>query len=472
MAALMAFISLLVMTRFVAVEYGVMMWGFALVSLVNTVADMGFNSANLKFIAKEGYDRSACFSTYLVVKAILTAILVVLVLVTVYWMRYSDMITDEALQVCLVLLVYQVISNIQFAIFYTLDGLMMSGKSAILTLVECFVRNAVLIVMALYCVNAVVLSQAYVLATVVSVIISFYMVYQAKLNLVRPKYLREYTVFAMPLAIGLIMTTAVTYLDKVIVGLFFESIEVTYYSTAVGLIATFTTIGVSLNNVLLPHLSKNIKDGESPQQTIWSLERAMLIFLSPFIIFFLILGPQIAEVLFGPDFGPSGQMIAVLSIQIIPFVIAGIMTQVLYALNKGKSYMRASIVMCIISVIGFFILIPDSGYQSFCMGYGGIGASISIVAAYIIFAIILVWMVRKSIKYRMYPKIWKIAVAFALSLALLYMTNYFIGFHGLILLAIAGIMVEFVFIGILIGLKELNKKDVFLIWKKFRDDED
>ena len=43
MAALMAFISLLVMTRFVAVEYGVMMWGFALVSLVNTVADMGFN---------------------------------------------------------------------------------------------------------------------------------------------------------------------------------------------------------------------------------------------------------------------------------------------------------------------------------------------------------------------------------------------------------------------------------------------
>lgn len=141
LAAIMAFVSLLVMTRYVADEYGVMVWGLALVTLVNTVADLGFNSANLKFIAKEGYDRSACFSTYMVIKAVLTAIMVAGTAGTVAVMRMTDAIDDDAFRVCLVFVVYQVISNVQFAIYYTLDGMMLSGKSSILTVVECSVRN-------------------------------------------------------------------------------------------------------------------------------------------------------------------------------------------------------------------------------------------------------------------------------------------------------------------------------------------
>lgn len=137
----MAFVSLLVMTRYVAHEYGVMVWGLALVSLVNTVADLGFNSANLKFIAKEGYDRSACFSTYMVIKAALTGIMIIGTVATVAVMRATDIINEEAFWVCLVFVIYQIISNVQFAIYYTLDGMMMSGKSSILTIVECSIRN-------------------------------------------------------------------------------------------------------------------------------------------------------------------------------------------------------------------------------------------------------------------------------------------------------------------------------------------
>ncbi len=137
----MAFVSLLVMTRYVADQYGVMIWGLALVSLVNTVADLGFNSANLKFIAKEGYDRSACYSTYMVIKAVLTGIMVVGTIATVAVMKATGAINDEAFWVCLVFVVYQIISNVQFAIYYTLDGMMMSGRSSILTIVECSIRN-------------------------------------------------------------------------------------------------------------------------------------------------------------------------------------------------------------------------------------------------------------------------------------------------------------------------------------------
>ena len=66
LAALLAFVSMLIMTRYIANEYGVMMWGLALISLVNTVADLGFNSANLKFIAKEGYLCACHIMCYLI----------------------------------------------------------------------------------------------------------------------------------------------------------------------------------------------------------------------------------------------------------------------------------------------------------------------------------------------------------------------------------------------------------------------
>ncbi len=468
----MAFVSLLVMTRYVANEYGLMIWGLALVSLVNTIADLGFNSANLKFIAKKGYERSACFSTYMVVKAILTALMVVITLITVYLMESTGAIEHEAVNVCLVFVVYQIISNFQFAIYYTLDGVMKSGKSAILTVVECSIRNAILIVMSLFYVDAVILSSAYVIATAISGVLSIILIRQEGMRFVRPIYLREYAVFAVPLAAALILTSVVSNLDKVIVGLFYESIEVTYYSTAVGLIATFTAIGVSLNNVLLPHLSKNISEDTMTERTLWALERCLFIILCPFIAFFIILGPEIAQVLFGPDFGPCGRMVAILSVQILPFVIAGMMTQVLYAINKGTAYLRASTVLCIAAVIGFLIMIPDAGLMPFCMGLGGMGAAGAVTISYTIFSLILIVMVKKYTRYKFYPKIWKIILAFIACTAVLLLMDYVIDVHGLILLAITGILCEAVFVVLLYGMKEINKKDLMAIWTKFRDDKD
>ena len=468
----MAFVSLLVMSRYVANEYGTMIWGLALVSLVNTIADIGFNSANLKFISKKGYDQSACFSTFIVIKLILTLFMIVLTIATAYAMLSVGSINEEEFKVCLVFIVYQIISNVQFAIYYTLDGLMLSGKSSILTIVECSIRNTILIVMALFYVDAIVLSSAYVIATTISVFVSFYMVHQVGLKLKRPIYMREYAVFAAPLAAALILTSVVSNLDKVLIGLFYDSIEVTFYSTAVGLIATFTAVGVSLNNVLLPHLSKNIEDNGVTEHTLWGLERVLCILLIPFIAFFIVLGPNIAEVLFGDEFTSSGKMMAILSIQIIPYVFAGIMTQVLYALNKGRAYLRASIILCFVAVVGFIILIPTEGYLGFGMGYGGLGASASIVAAYVAFAVVLILMVWKITRVRLYPKIWKFIIAFFVCVFVLYLMHEYLGIFGLIGLAIKGITCEIIFIGILLAMHEVKKKDIVSIWKKFRDDED
>ena len=472
LAALMAFASMMVMSRYVANEYGVMMWGLALVSLVNTVADLGFNSANLKFIAKEGYDRQACFSTFIVVKLILTAIMILITLVTLFVMKASGSISEEAVIVCLIFIIYQVISNFQFAVYYTLDGLQMSGKSSYLTIIECSIRNIVLVVMAFAYVDAITLSTAYVIGTAVSGVVSFILIWREGLRFVKPIYLKEYSTFAMPLAAALILTSVVTNLDKVILGLSYESIEVTFYSTAVGLIASFTSVGISLNTVLLPHLSHTMDDSKHTERTIWGLERMMCILLLPFVAFFIAYGKEIATVLFGDHMTPAGAEISILAVYIIPFVFAGIMTQVLYATNKGNAYLRASVILCVSAVLGFLMLIPDTGVLPFDFSYGGNGAAVSVVIAYTLFFLVLSYMVKRYTGFRIYPRIWKIAVAFAIALALLYCLDYFVGVHGLIMLAIGGIMGEIVFLALLIAMRELKAKHIWSVWKKLRDDKD
>ncbi len=472
LAALLAFVSMLIMTRYIANEYGVMMWGLALISLVNTVADLGFNSANLKFIAKEGYDKQACFSTFMVVKLILTGLMVVITLITLFIMRTTDAINDEAVGVCLMFIVYQVISNVQFAIYYTLDGLMKSGRSSILTIVECSIRNTILIIMALMYVGPITLSSAYVIATSISVVVSIFLIWKEGMRPVKPKYLKEYVVFAAPLAAALILTSVVSNLDKVIVGLFYESIEVTYYSTAIGTIATFTAIGVSLNTVLLPHLSKNVEDTYQTQTTIWNLERLLCTLLLPVIAWFIILGPQIAAVLFGDAMRPSGSMIAILAVHVIPFVFAGLMTQILYAVNRGKAYLRASVVLCLSAVIGFALLIPNTGIMPFDFDYGGIGAALAVVIAYTLFFIVLAAMVKSYTGFKLYPRLWKIAIAFALIIGLLILEDKVFFIDGVVMLAISGLSCEFAFLAILFLMRELKVKYVVSIWKKLRDDND
>ncbi len=326
--------------------------------------------------------------------------------------------------------------------------------------------------MALYRVDAVTLSWSYVVATAVSGVLSLWMARSVGLRYVRPAYLREYAVFAMPLAVALILTSVVSNLDKVVVGLFYESIEVTFYSTAVGLIAAFTAVGVSLNNVLLPHLSKNLRDNDVAEHTLWGLERGLCIILCPFIVFFIVFGSSVGSALFGPGFGPSGEMVAVLSIQIIPFVFAGIMTQVLYAIDKGMAYLKASAVLCVTAVAGFAVTIPGPGAAPFCLGLGGMGAAASVSLAYVLYSIVLILMVRRYTGFRMYSRLWTLLAASLGAALVLFAVDHLLDIYGIIRLFLCGLLCEVVFIGILALMKEFTMKDVHSVLSKFKNDED
>ncbi|MDD2626625.1 MAG: oligosaccharide flippase family protein, partial [Candidatus Methanomethylophilus sp.] len=66
-SALVGFVALMFMSRFVGSEYGVMMLWWSFVGLVNLLTDMGFNAACIKSIG-EKKDFNACVSSLAVIK--------------------------------------------------------------------------------------------------------------------------------------------------------------------------------------------------------------------------------------------------------------------------------------------------------------------------------------------------------------------------------------------------------------------
>ena len=160
--AVMSFISLMVMTRYVGNQYGLMMWGWSFVAIFNAVTDLGYNTAS---ISKNDSDRSACFSTFLFIKIVLSIFAFALTVLSLLILSGSEMMTEESMKICLIFMVYFLIYNTQTALTVTFDGLLMSTKSAISLAVESIVRSTLLILLALMGVDATTLSLAYLIGS-------------------------------------------------------------------------------------------------------------------------------------------------------------------------------------------------------------------------------------------------------------------------------------------------------------------
>jgi hypothetical protein len=81
-------------------------------------------------------------------------------------------------------------------------------------------------------------------------------------------------------------------------------------------------------------------------------------------------------------------------------------------------------------------------------------------------------MVKSYTGFKLYPRLWKIAIAFALIIGLLILEDKVFFIDGVVMLAISGLSCEFAFLAILFLMRELKVKYVVSIWKKLRDDND
>ena len=273
-AAVSSFIALMVMTRYVSYEYGVMMWAFAFIALFNIVAGLGFETAHIKFLA-EGRDQNNCFSTYAVIRSFLTSLMVVLSSVTVYVSYKNGTMSSELVRTLAIFIAYYAVWDIRSIFTVTFDARLESGKSSIVVILESVIRSVLLIILALMQVSADVLSLAYLIGMIVTMFTALSFFRNVNIRPIRPTMAKEYLYFAAPLILSSLVLLAMEALDRVIIGFNGDVLEVSYYAAAMGVVVAAVSLGNSMNNVILPQLSSPEMTGSKnkTEGLVWASQK-------------------------------------------------------------------------------------------------------------------------------------------------------------------------------------------------------
>jgi O-antigen/teichoic acid export membrane protein len=177
-----------------------------------------------------------------------------------------------------------------------------------------------------------------------------------------------FTMFGLDLAVGLY-----TNLNIVLLGFWGGTKAVGYYTIAVKLISVVQSIVSSFSRVLLPRNSYYFE--KMRYDEFWLLIRKAIKYLLalglPCIIGLTFLRKEIVEVFAGPDFFNSGNVLGILTLNILLVGLNGIFgVQILIPVRKEKSTLRSCIFGSLINIGLNILLLPV---------YREIGAAISAV---------------------------------------------------------------------------------------------
>jgi len=321
-----------------------------------------------------------------------------------------------------------------------------------------------------------VLSSAYLAGTLVSLAMTILFFRRPKVTFVRPKYIREYAMFAAPLSVSMVLLSALSYLDKVLVGIYDGSLEVGYYAAAMGVVWAFTSFGDSLNRIILPHLSKyDLYDKESgAEEVIWRSEKYMAMLIFPLVAILMVLGPELSIILFGAGYSQAGVILSYHSVLIAAFVFTGILSQVLYAANKASLYGKAVVTFSAITVVCYAVLIPDEILGIRMLNLGGVGAALSLSIGYVFLTVLIAYLIRSTVGIRTYKGFWKHLASLILTVAILFAFTYFVNVSGIWMVMLTALLCVSLYVGMIFVAGELSREDVRFVLdainpKKIRD---
>jgi len=150
LSSVFALVGILAMTNYLGKDvYGNISWVLATLATLNTVSDLGFGNAHIKRIS-EGQDERDCFSTFIVIKIALIALMVVFVLSM--FLLWNDVLgggmSPSTWNLVLLFVLYYIMYDLSTIVTVTFTAKMETAKSQIVALVDPLVRVPLIIFIA------------------------------------------------------------------------------------------------------------------------------------------------------------------------------------------------------------------------------------------------------------------------------------------------------------------------------------
>jgi len=427
--ALAGWIALCVIAKlwngFAPAALGVIQFSISFLAIFNLVADLGFGQAHIKKIS-EGKELARCIGTYAFIKLLLTLLMACAVLIFIFAIEHLGYAypSGTSKSLLLIFLFYFLFQNLISIPFRTFDGLRETAKRSVASVVEVLVRVPLMILVALLAMESVTgatlnlpafllrlqrlfasnpissLSWCYVFGMAGTLLVS--LLFFRKHSIGRPSLalLKEYSRFALVVALIPIITILLTSVDKVMIGFFWSEVEVGYYFSAYKIITLLLIIPLAIETLLFPTISSfhARRDLGAIENVTRATERYASMIIMPLTVFLIVLPGPVLAILFSEDFLPAVGALSLLGCWALIYSIDIPYTSLLRGINRPDLLVKVGAVACGINVLANLLLIPKSGLLASVGISGPEGAGFATLLAEVFALIFLRLTVRKTVR--------------------------------------------------------------------------
>lgn len=204
------------------------------------------------------------------------------------------------------------------------------------------------------------------------------------------KIWRSIVTKSWPIALSIICNVVYLKGDIVLMQWFVPQHDIGIYGAAYRVLDVITQSGMMLMGLLLPLLAFawSRQDRALFTRHYQQAFDILMLFALPFTAGAIILATPVMTLIGGPEFAPSGPILAILSLAILGVYVGAVFGHLAVAINRQKETIWIYLTTAIITLIGYLVFIPRFGIY---------GAAWMSVFSEIYAGILLWWVIRRYV---------------------------------------------------------------------------
>lgn len=450
-------------------DYGIISFAMGFVTLFTIFTDLGFPSAHIKRIS-EGKDLGTCIGTFISIRVFLIIATLSMIFGSIYfWTNIMGrgFETTQHLNAIYIIVVFWLMNQLMQTFSKTFQAKKEIAKFQLPFILNGIVRTAAILFVALSGYGVYALAFTYVAGELAHLI--FTLIFFRGYPIKKPdkSYIKNYSVFAFPMAISSASLILMKNIDKVLIQLFWNASDVGYYFAAFRLSNFITLFTSAIGLLIFPTYSKlHVEKNFSKMKKLtYDSERHLSIIVFPMVFGLIILAEPTAFIML------SGWMPAIPLLRIMPLFVLFASLSIPYSsqfngMNKPEINRNRVVLMVVFNVLLNFLLIPKDIQMLGGIKLAGLGAEGAAIATVISFVVGFIY--TRIMSYKLIGEKGNIRVllhAFSAGLmtASLYIILYYYNFITLITrwyhLLFFSVLGLGIYLGFLILLKEFTKED-------------
>ncbi len=375
----LGFITLSIIARHLgADDLGVLGFGLSFLGMFTFISNLGFDSAHNKRVS-EGMDIDRCMGAYASIKLALTLVMALVSLITIqiYARFFDGFSTNESETVVYIFLLYYVLWACSWIPITTFNSERKQAKAQLPSIIEFLVRTPLIVGFVLSGYGIVWVAWSYVIGALALFLVG--MVFLRGYTFRRPdrEILSSYAVFAFPMSVIAVISVLYLYMDKVMIGLFWDTEEVGFYYGAQRIIMFIYTSAAAVAILLFPTISSLHAKGELSEinKLVSRAERYLSMLIFPIVALTIALNGAIIDFVLGGGFDESGMILVFLALFALMTILNKPYSQILTGTGKTRLAVRISIVVFVANFLLNCLFIPEKAAGITLLGMGGVGAA-------------------------------------------------------------------------------------------------